>query len=103
MGARGSPVTSADPLFRLDVGVLCDLRVLREVRLHDLEELLGGAAERLQAHRRKALLYDPGIAHDAVDLGVESLDDRARRAGGAPPPPPDNPRAPLRRARSSPP
>src|SRR5262249_36260181 len=78
--AGGQLRTRSSRSLRLDTGVLDHLRVLYELHLDELGELLGRAGERLEPDIGD-LGLDLGIVDDLAHLGVEPGDDVARRPG----------------------
>jgi hypothetical protein len=70
-----------ESLIRLDARVPGDLRVLHQIRLHDFHVALGRRAYGRQAYRIEAIFHDLRIPQDPVDLDIQTIDDRPRRAG----------------------
>src|SRR4051812_22789661 len=67
--------------LRLYVRVLDDLREAHVLAAYEAREVLGGAAERLDAGREE-LLLEVGRRERLVDLAVQAAHDRGRRPGG---------------------
>src|SRR2546421_4891829 len=65
---RSSPSAGS---LRFDLRLARDLRVLREVGLHYLEQLLGRRSDRFETNRIQSFLDDLRVADDAVDLAAQ--------------------------------
>src|SRR5215831_2074454 len=78
---RTDSVSGVTALLEADVGVLHELRVFRELGLHERLELVGPRLAQLRAH-----LLEPrahvGLLHRLVDVGVQLDDDLFWRPAG---------------------
>src|SRR5215813_6583245 len=68
-------------LLHLHARPLDHLAPLRVVRLDPLREIVRTAGDREDEARREEFLAERRLGEDALRLGAEPVDDRARRAG----------------------